>query len=53
MKAYEPPKFDHKPYTTARRPEHSPYEPLNLADLKAHQEKMLSDKQKAKHKKAK
>ena len=53
MKAYEHPKLDHKPYTTAHRPEHSPSEPLNLADLKAHQERMLSDKQKAKHRKAK
>ena len=40
-------------YSSVHRPDHSPSEPLNLADLKAHQERMITDKQKAKHKKAK
>ena len=53
MKAYEHPKLDHKPYTTAHRPAHSPSEPFDPQGLKAHQERMLSDKQKAKHRKAK
>ena len=53
VKTYEHPKLDHKPYTSVHRPDHSPSEPLNLADLKAHQERMITDKQKTKHKKAK
>ena len=53
VKAYEPPKLDHKPYTTAHRPEHSPSSEFDLGDLTRTQERMLSNKQKAKYKKAK
>ena len=40
-------------HTSIHRPDPSPSEPLNLADLKAHQERMITDKQKAKNKRAK
>ena len=53
VKTYEHPKLDHKPYTTAHRNDHSPSEPFDPQGLKAHQERMITDKQKTKHRKAK
>ena len=46
VESYEHPKLDHKPYTTAHRQDHSPSEPFDPQGLKAHQERMLSSRQK-------
>lgn len=50
---YVHPTYDHKPYTSVHRPDHSPSEPFDPSALKAHQERMITDKQKAKNKRAK
>ena len=53
VRNYVPHDLNHAPYTTAHRPDHSPSEPFDPSALKSHQERMITNKQKAKHKKAK
>ena len=42
-----------KVYTSVHRPDHSPSEPFDPSALKAHQERMITQKQKTKYRKAK
>lgn len=53
VREYKAHDVNHKPYTTAHRPAPSPSEPFDPSALKSHQERMITNKQKSKNRKAK